>query len=56
MQTPPDYKALAMELAEENERLTALCRQVLDLLGQYTAIERYEMKLKKGGTDDSENT
>ena len=47
-QTPPDYRAIAEEVAEENERLTALARRLLGYLAQYTEIEKFEQELDGG--------
>lgn len=51
-QTPPDYRAIAEELAEENERLTALARRLLgylaatvaELVEKVSALEEKEAK------------
>ena len=42
---------ISIELSESNERLTALCAELMMLLSEYMEIDAYEQRLKAEGAE-----
>ena len=42
---------ISIELSESNERLTALCAELMTLLSEYMEIDEYEQRLMDEGVN-----